>query len=136
MIIFVRSLMLLGLVLATNMANLEITLSNYASTEGQLIVSLFDSSSTFLQEPLQTAVVMPIPVETAQVKFDDLPPGDMAIAAFHDVNGNGELDTGLFGIPVESFVFGNNARGTFGPPSFQAAAVSLSRGDNDHSVSF
>ncbi|MEO0535145.1 MAG: DUF2141 domain-containing protein [Cyanobacteria bacterium P01_A01_bin.123] len=136
MLNFFRSLVLIGLLLVTNIANLDIVLSNYGSTQGQLVVSLFESPATFLVEPLQTAIITPIPTETAAVRFDQLPTGDIAIAAFHDVNANGELDTGLFGIPTEVFVFGNNARGTFGPPSFQSAAIALEGGDNTHRVSF
>jgi len=29
------------------------------------------------------------------------------------------------GMPVEPYGFANNARGSFGPPSFQAASVAL-----------
>ena len=55
-------------------------------------------------------------------RIDDLPFGRYAISAYHDENGNGELDTGLFGIPSEDYGFSNNARGGFGPPDFADAA--------------
>ena len=31
----------------------------------------------------------------------------------------------MLGLPVEPYGFANNARGSFGPPSFQAASVAL-----------
>ena len=45
--------------------------------------------------------------------------------AFHDENGNGELDTNLFGIPSEGYGFANDPDSTFGPPKFEAAAVNV-----------
>ena len=35
------------------------------------------------------------------------------------MNGNQELDRNLIGIPTEPFGFSRNARGSFGPPSFE-----------------
>ena len=40
-------------------------------------------------------------------RFSDLHEGEYAVAAFHDANGNGKLDTTL-GIPREGFAFSNN----------------------------
>ncbi len=53
--------------------------------------------------------------------FTGHPPGTYAISAFHDENGNGELDTGLFGIPSEGWGTSRNARGSMGPPSWADA---------------
>ena len=41
----------------------------------------------------------------ARVVFRGLAEGQYAVALFHDQNGNGEFDTGLFGPPVEGFGF-------------------------------
>jgi uncharacterized protein (DUF2141 family) len=35
------------------------------------------------------------------ISFKDLADGDYAVKLYHDVNNDNELDTGLFGIPVE-----------------------------------
>ena len=55
----------------------------------------------------------------------DLPPGRYAVNAFHDENGNGELDTNLVGIPAEGYGFANDPVIRFGPPDFDAAAVTV-----------
>ena len=44
---------------------------------------------------------------TVHLTFADLPAGDYAVAAFHDANGNGKLDTTM-GIPREGFAFSSN----------------------------
>lgn len=59
----------------------------------------------------------------------DLPPGDYAIAAFHDADRDGGLDTNLLGMPTEGFGFSNDARGIFGPPGFDAAAFTIGAGE-------
>lgn len=53
--------------------------------------------------------------------FEKIPPGVYALSAFHDKNANGKLDTNLLSIPSEDYGASNNARGSFGPPSFEDA---------------
>ena len=53
--------------------------------------------------------------------IDNLAFGYYVVSAFHDANTNGDIDTGLFGIPTEDYGFSNNARGSFGPPDFEDA---------------
>ena len=47
------------------------------------------------------------------------------MAIFQDLNNDGVLNKGAFGVPSEPYGFSNNVRGQFGPPSFQAAAFNL-----------
>lgn len=49
----------------------------------------------------------------------------VAIAAYHDQNGNDELDRNRLGIPTERYGFSGNARGLTGPPAFKEALVDL-----------
>jgi uncharacterized protein (DUF2141 family) len=63
----------------------------------------------------------------------DLPIGTYAIGVFHDVNGNNSLDTNFLGIPKEQYGFGNDATGSFGPPSFNDAAITVSK-DATHTI--
>jgi uncharacterized protein (DUF2141 family) len=57
----------------------------------------------------------------ARCAFAPVPPGTYAVACFHDENGNGVLDAGVFGIPKEGVVASNHAKGFLGPPSCEAA---------------
>ena len=61
----------------------------------------------------------------AQIEFDDLPFGEYAIKAFHDEDANDDLNTNILGIPTEDYGFSNNARGLFGPPSWEDAKFKL-----------
>jgi uncharacterized protein (DUF2141 family) len=49
----------------------------------------------------------------------------VAVAAFQDLNRDGVLNKGAYGVPIEPYGFSNNARGPFGPPSFESASVRL-----------
>jgi uncharacterized protein (DUF2141 family) len=57
----------------------------------------------------------------ADCVFEDVSPGEYAVAAFHDENANNDLDRGLFGIPTEGTGASNDARGFMGPPRYDDA---------------
>lgn len=61
----------------------------------------------------------------AVVTFEGLPPGNYAVGAFHDVDGNGRLNTLPVGLPTEPYGFSRGARGAFGPPKFADAAFEV-----------
>ncbi len=58
-------------------------------------------------------------------RFERVPPGRYAVAVHHDENDDGKLQRGLFGAPSEGYGASNDAKGTLGPPSFEAAAFRL-----------
>ena len=61
--------------------------------------------------------------------FSDVPPGRYALSVHHDADGDGRVDTGLFGIPTEGLGASNDAHGSFGPPSFRDAAFAYAGGE-------
>lgn len=67
---------------------------------------------------------------TVNVKFEQVPTGKVLALLFHDLNGNGKLDTNFIGIPKEPYASSIRRRGRFGPPSWEDGAVLLSDGDN------
>jgi uncharacterized protein (DUF2141 family) len=58
----------------------------------------------------------------------------LAVAAYHDANGNGELDRNALGIPSERYGFSNNARGITGPPTFEESVVTIGKQAIDISI--
>src|SRR5690606_32329089 len=81
--------------------------------KGNILIAVLDQAGNEVE-------LRVVPVESLEmrVKLNKLEPGKKyAVKAFHDVNGNKELDTNLFGVPTEPYGFSNNARGVFGPPS-------------------
>jgi uncharacterized protein (DUF2141 family) len=64
----------------------------------------------------------------ATCRFSDLRPGQYAAGAFQDANSNGKLDRAWTGVPNEPWCVSRGPRGTFGPPSFDAAKFSVAEG--------
>ncbi|MBV8394330.1 MAG: DUF2141 domain-containing protein [Alphaproteobacteria bacterium] len=60
--------------------------------------------------------------------FSDVPPGTYAVALFHAENNEETLPTGMFGIPKLGYGFTRDAKGSMGPPSFNAAAYAYQGG--------
>jgi uncharacterized protein (DUF2141 family) len=70
--------------------------------------------------------VVQIRNQKATCVFEDVPYGVYGIAAFHDEDGDGELDTRIF-IPPEPGCFSNNAKPRLGPPSFKRSRFTHDR---------
>lgn len=125
--------MVAALLAAPNQAaDLEVTLRGVNSTEGQALVAVHRHvpGAGF---PADDGVVAgkARPAATGDIRFffEALPPGDYAVAAFHDADGDGQLDANLVGMPTECYGFSNDARGFMGPPTFDAARVSVGSGE-------
>lgn len=105
-------------------ADLAITVDGVASADGRLLVALFDSAETFRRKPVR-AVAVPAAAGTVKIDIKDLAPGDYAFVLYHDANANNTLDMNAVGIPIEDFVFSNNAMGQGSAPGFDAARLTL-----------
>lgn len=94
---------------------------------GRVMIALFDSAAAFDGDSgrpvAATAVSASGPVVAV---FENLPAGDYAVKAFHDVNGDGEMNTNPFGMPVEPYAFSNNAVGNMGPARWDRARFTVS----------
>ncbi|HRW62121.1 MAG TPA: DUF2141 domain-containing protein [Bacteroidales bacterium] len=92
---------------------LTIEIQNLRSGKGQILLSLLNDS----QEKVKGAYGK-IENNKCTIIFENLNKGNYAFRYFHDENNNDKLDSNWMGIPKEGYGFSNNARVTFGPPSF------------------
>lgn len=97
--------------------NLTIEVRDIEKVEGHLYVALYNSEEAFMKKPL-TAFRIDVKDTSLSIPCQGLPAGTYAISLFQDENGNGKLDSGVFGIPTEKFGFSNDAEGMMGPPSY------------------
>jgi uncharacterized protein (DUF2141 family) len=104
-------------------STLTLDLKGVIPGKGSVAIVVYDSSEFPAQGHEEK--IVPAGEAAMQVKLEDLAPGDYAVALFQDVNGNGKLDTMIFGIPSEPTGFSNDAEGSFGPPKYEAARFSL-----------
>lgn len=108
-----------------NGATLTVHVKNLKNTDGKLEITLFDSESSFLQKGIQQVVQIE-DRSIVTIQFKGLVQGIYAISVVHDEDGNGEMNTGFLGIPIEDYGFSNNAKGRFGPPSFEQTKFQIS----------
>ena len=107
-----------------NTASFMLEVNGVSNIEGELRIAMFNSQESYTKEPV-FAVVLPVDSTTIVWRIDELPFGDYAIAVYHDKNANGKLDTNIVGIPKERYGFSNNARGRFGPASWNDSFFSF-----------
>jgi uncharacterized protein (DUF2141 family) len=59
--------------------------------------------------------------KSAVLTFEKIPFGEYAIKIYHDEDNDNELNSNFLGMPTEEYGFSNNARGSFGPASWDDA---------------
>ncbi len=104
---------------------IHVRVLNIRNSLGTVDCALFNSPSGFPTDTLRSAIrltAMKVPERTAHCDFEDVPPGRYALVVLHDENMNGRIDYNWLGVPREGYGFSNDARGTFGAPSFEQAA--------------
>jgi uncharacterized protein (DUF2141 family) len=133
-------------------ADLDIEVRGVKLPIGQVHVAVFENSEDFSFDPAFRAMIMRPgavrtsiaagqenrphpPVETAsapanariiRLQILDVPPGNYALAVYHDVNDNGKLDTDSSGMPLEPWGMSNNPHNArAGKPTFDDARFLL-----------
>ncbi len=102
---------------------LRATVRNVKPNQGKVMIALFDSAEAQAAKAPRAGYFAAAVGTDLVAVFPDLPAGRYGLIAFQDLDNNGELATGLFGIPAEPHGFSRSARGSFGPPGFDDYAV-------------
>jgi uncharacterized protein (DUF2141 family) len=103
-------------------ATVEVRVSG-VSAKGMVRVAVCDRER-FLKQCAFSASA-PAQAGETTVAVKGVPTGTWAVLAYQDENGNGELDRNLVGMPKEAYGFSRDARGRFGPPGFEDAAIEV-----------
>ncbi|MDH3695123.1 MAG: DUF2141 domain-containing protein [Gammaproteobacteria bacterium] len=98
---------------------LTITVTGAKPNIGQAVLTLFTSSDNCLKQPAVSEAKLINNEGGAVFQLGQLKAGVYAVSIYYDENGDGKLNTGMFGIPKELVGFSNNVKGVFGPPSFK-----------------
>jgi uncharacterized protein (DUF2141 family) len=110
-------------------ADLIVIVSNVQQDVGAIQVGLFFNNPVDFPKSITQGITAPAKERDAQGRvrlvFSALPPGEYAATAYHDINGDNKLNTNLMKLPTEPYGFSNNARGSFGPPTFKDAAITI-----------
>lgn len=109
-------------------ATLNVALDGVKAGGGKLTVLLYERAEGFPKEARASQRFV-LPQGKNTLAIDGLKPGQYAVMAYHDEDGNGELNR-LFGmIPQEGWGLSNNSK-VSGKPAFKDAAVTLAEPDS------
>ena len=103
------------------------------------MVAVYDSEAAYENSGTASAAAtrtakLEIKDGAAVATLEGIPPGQYAIKAFHDLNGDAKLNTNLFGIPTEPVAFSNDAPVHMHAPSWKETVFVVHEGDNTISI--
>ena len=108
-------------------SDITLNVNNIKKVKGNISIALFDNGDEF---PGHTncyfGINIPITSNELTYVFKNVPNGTYAIALYHDIDKNGELNANWIGIPKEPYGFSNYAVGKMGPPKFEDASFKVS----------
>jgi uncharacterized protein (DUF2141 family) len=124
--LIVATLLYFSSLSAAGAADLTVTVSGIRNASGSISAGVYDNASSFPKAE-EAVVVVRIKARQGSVGFTvhGLAPGQYAVAAYHDENGNGRLDFDPTGAPAEGYGVSNGARNSQAPPEFTKAAFEL-----------
>jgi uncharacterized protein (DUF2141 family) len=115
-------------------AQVKLSITDIKTASGFMMVGLYDEAGYTTDKAVADAKIE-VTADTATATFENLAPGTYAFQLYHDVNGNGKMDTNPFGMPTEPYAFSNNAKGSMGPAKWPKASFAVAAGETIHSIS-
>lgn len=113
---------------------LILNVSDFEALSGQVLVALFETKSGYDADQTVRSKAVPVNKESITIKFERLPVGEYAYKLFHDVNGDGKLNTDVLGIPKEPYYFSQDVSDPFSAPEWEEAKFLLPAGTMKQSV--
>jgi uncharacterized protein (DUF2141 family) len=113
-------------------ATLTITITGIVPAPSDLRIGLYDEAN-YEGAPKLGQNVPAVAPQTV-VTFKDLPPGRLAVKILQDLNGNGEMDSTMFGVPEEPFGLSNDIKPQMSAPGFDETGFELKPGENVISI--
>jgi uncharacterized protein (DUF2141 family) len=102
---------------------LVINFSGVQVGKGNIRAAVFDSADEFPSGKYIKSISVAGDAETIRIEVSNLVPGQYAISAFQDLNGNDKIDKNIFGIPKEPYGFSGKWKS--GAASFDEALFQL-----------
>lgn len=103
----------------------SLTISSSVEKAGDLHLAVYDSKEGFKSRAEVLSVIRPTSGGALSFEVQLPAAGDYVLAAFHDLNGNGELDLNVFGVPTEPYGFGQVPPTKWREPEFNEIATSV-----------
>lgn len=128
---FVLCLLLFATAEAIGQASLKVTMVlNRPDAGGMMRMAVCPTKKAYDDEKGCTVASVQADGGVVTASLTGLAVGTCAVKVFHDIDGDGELDTSWIGWPQEPYGFSNDAPVNMGPPPFKLAAFQLKEGGN------
>ena len=109
-------------------ADVNIVIQGVEHDRGFIDVRIYLDAETWLQEDQAAEHIIVLATkDEVVVPLKSFQGGTLAAVVYHDENGDGKMNTGLFWRPKEGFAFSNQYTPK-GPPRFSKAAVDIPNG--------
>jgi len=115
--------------------NIVVSVENLSSEEGKVYFALFNEDNFLKKAPIQ-GEVSEIKEGVAQITFSEVPSGTYAVTAYHDKNGNQQMDFESNGIPKEIYGVSNNQMNLYGPPLWEDAKFEFDGSEKNLKLQF
>jgi uncharacterized protein (DUF2141 family) len=115
---------LLAPIVSLSQIELIVEIVSLRNNDGQILLELNDENEKVIKGFSEK-----IDDNKCILHMKELKPGKYAFKYFHDENKDEKLNTNFMGIPKEGFGFSNNAKGKFGPPSFDKMIFEVEQSD-------
>lgn len=119
----------------TETGNITVSVENLSSEEGKVYFALFNEDNFLKKAPIQ-GEVSEIKEGVAQITFSEVPSGTYAITAYHDKNGNQQMDFESNGMPKENYGVSNNQMNLYGPPLWEDAKFEFDGSEKNLKLQF
>ncbi|MCX6230628.1 MAG: DUF2141 domain-containing protein [Bacteroidetes bacterium] len=108
---------------------ITVNVSGFKSDKGKCLLYLYNNKKGFptdADKAIHTSIGKILNGKSCII-LNNIADGDYAISVIHDENDNGKLDKNFIGMPKEGVGVSNNAKGSFGPPSFKDSKFQLNK---------
>ncbi|MEM6770698.1 MAG: DUF2141 domain-containing protein [Bacteroidota bacterium] len=103
----------------------NLTIATSVEKPGNLYVAVYDNEQAFAEREAVVSLVRPTNGQPISLEVRLPAAGDYVLAAYHDLNGNGELDNNLFGAPAEPYGFSKVPPSKWREPRFDEIATTV-----------
>ncbi|MEM7458757.1 MAG: DUF2141 domain-containing protein [Pseudomonadota bacterium] len=114
-------------------SDLTVNVEGISQVNGSIMMGLFDEA-TYNGDGAVNGANLTVEGNSVTAVFEGLEPGEYAVRLYHDVNDDGEMNTNPFGMPTEPYAFSNDAKGRFGPATWDAAKFTVEADGTIHTI--
>lgn len=110
-----------------------VTFENVNLTKkGKIYLAVYNEEAKFMTSKMYAGEILEVEEgKDLSLNIKGLPEGEYAFSAFHDINGNQQMDFDQNGMPIEAWATSGNPS-PYAPPTWQAVKIKV---DKDQQIS-